>query len=92
MMSKSQQTEYSTEWTLAQLRQRVDALPLRWRGDFEPVCRWLVDWSQSQKRLVHVAQEAVDQLRLDITYLKFDLEATRRERDSLRIQLENDAV
>jgi hypothetical protein len=29
-------------------------------------------------------QEALSQLRLDMKYLVFDLEATRRERDALR--------
>ena len=34
-------------------------------------------------RLLRIAQEAVDQLQLDVKYLQFDLEATRRERDEL---------
>ena len=33
-------------------------------------------------------QEALGQLRLDMKYLVFDLEATRRERDLLKAQLE----
>ena len=41
-----------------------------------------------QGRLVKVAQDAVDQLQLDVKYLLFDVEATRRERDELRELLE----
>jgi hypothetical protein len=33
-----------------------------------------------------LVQEALSQLRLDMKYLVFDLEATRRERDALRNQ------
>ena len=40
-----------------------------------------------QNRLVKMAQEAVDELRLDVKYLLFDLRATRNERDSYRQQL-----
>jgi hypothetical protein len=33
-------------------------------------------------------QDALSQLRLDMKYLMFDLEATRRERDDFRRKLE----
>jgi len=35
-------------------------------------------------------QEALGQLRLDMKYLMFDLEATRRERDEYRAQLDGE--
>jgi hypothetical protein len=34
-----------------------------------------------RRRILSLVQEALDQLRLDVKYLMFDLEATRRERD-----------
>lgn len=34
--------------------------------------------------LIELAQEVMGQLRLDIKYIMFDLEATRQERDELR--------
>jgi hypothetical protein len=40
--------------------------------------------SRLQTRLVHIAQDAVDQLQLDVKYLLYDLETTRRERDELK--------
>jgi hypothetical protein len=43
--------------------------------------------AQLQNRLVKMAQEAVDELRLDVKYLLFDLRATRNERDGYRQQL-----
>lgn len=43
-----------------------------------------------QNQLVRLAQDAVDQLHLDIKYLLFDLDATRRERDELRQYLQNE--
>lgn len=34
-------------------------------------------------------QEAISQLRVDVKYLIFDLEATRRERDEYKLKWEN---
>lgn len=39
-------------------------------------------------RLLTLVQEALAQLRVDVKYLIFDLEATRRERDEYKEQLE----
>ena len=39
-----------------------------------------------RRRILTLVQEALSQLRLDIKYLMFDLEATRAERDALRQQ------
>ena len=37
-----------------------------------------------RRRILNLVQEALSQLRLDMKYLVFDLEATRRERDALK--------
>jgi len=37
-----------------------------------------------RKKVMQLIQEAMSQLRLDMKYLIFDLEATRRERDEAR--------
>lgn len=37
-----------------------------------------------RKRILELVQEALSQLRVDMKYLVFDLECTRRERDELR--------
>jgi hypothetical protein len=36
-----------------------------------------------KRRILKLVQDALSQLRLDMKYLMFDLEATRRERDKL---------
>ena len=41
-----------------------------------------------KSRILGLVQEALSQLRLDMKYLIFDLEATRRERDELQKRLE----
>lgn len=45
---------------------------------------------QRRRRILGLIQESLSQLRLDVKYLVFDLEATRQERDQLKAQLEND--
>jgi hypothetical protein len=37
-----------------------------------------------RKRVIKLVQEALSQLRVDMKYLIFDLECTRRERDEAR--------
>ena len=40
-----------------------------------------------RSKILNMVQEALSQLRLDMKYLMFDLEATRRERDDYAWQL-----
>ena len=40
--------------------------------------------SQRRRRILRLIQDALGQLRMDMRYLEFDLEATRRERDQMR--------
>lgn len=39
-------------------------------------------------KIINLVQEALSQLRLDMKYLIFDLEATRKERDDLQFRLD----
>jgi len=48
----------------------------------------VVDSTKRRRRILALVQDALSQLRLDMKYLLFDLEATRRERDDLRRQIE----
>ena len=84
-----------TEWRhdqvpqeLVDLRDHLDKLPLHMRDKLVPLCDRLGHFTRLQGRLVRIAQDAVDQLQLDIKYLVFDLEATRRERDLLIHQIQ----
>jgi len=72
-----------------ELRSHVDLLPGYLRDKLAPLCERLSDFVRLQGRLVRIAQDAVDQLQLDVKYLNFDLEATRRERDAYRKELES---
>ena len=46
----------------------------------------VVDSVKRRRRILNLVQEALSQLRLDVKYLMFDLEMTRRERDDLQAQ------
>jgi hypothetical protein len=50
----------------------------------------LVDSIRRRRRILSLVQDALSQLRLDIKYLMFDLEATRAERDALREQMNDE--
>jgi hypothetical protein len=77
-------------WELSELCQKAEMMPAIDRGRMLQLCRSLNRWSQRQQRLVAVAQEAINQLQLDVRYLRFDLEATRRERDAFRAQYDRE--
>lgn len=73
---------------LLELRNQVDQLPSRQRDKMLPLCDRVCHFIRLQTRLIKIAQDAVDQLQLDVKYLNFDLQATRQERDTFRQELE----
>lgn len=75
---------------LLELIAAVDALPIEHRVRLLPALRRVTDSSVRRRRILTLVQEALGQLRLDMKYLVFDLEATRRERDDFLAKL-NDA-
>ena len=73
---------------LAELQAVLQKLPAEtWRA-VEPLLSRVVDSTRRRRRILALVQEALSQLRLDLKYLMFDLEATRRERDEYRRQIE----
>ena len=68
---------------VADLAAAVAALPAEQRSRLEPLMFRVVDRTKRRRRILNLVQEALSQLRLDMKYLVFDLEATRRERDAL---------
>lgn len=66
----------------------VGELPVEIREKIDPVLSRVVDSSKRRRRILQLVQDALSQLRLDMKYLMFDLEATRRERDDYRRQVE----
>ena len=75
---------------IVQLGQLIGQLPISFRGQFEPVFGRVVESTRRRRRILTLVQEALSQLRLDMKYLVFDLEATRRERDALEQQSGDD--
>ena len=73
---------------LIELRDRIHALPANYRGEVEPIVLRVIESTKRRRRILNLVQDALSQLRLDMKYLVFDLEATRRERDQYRQQLE----
>jgi len=63
-------------------------LPAEHRQKIEPILSRVVESTRRRRRILHLVQDALSQLRLDMKYLVFDLEATRRERDDFRRQVE----
>ena len=73
---------------LAELIEAVERLPLPQRGELDEILSRVVDSTRRRRRILNLVQEALGQLRLDMKYLMFDLEATRREREEYRQKLE----
>jgi hypothetical protein len=72
---------------VADLANAVRALPAEYRENIEPFLGRVVESNRRRRRILLLVQDAMSQLRLDMKYLAFDLEATRRERDELRRKL-----
>ncbi|MFV2069043.1 MAG: transcriptional regulator [Pirellulales bacterium] len=75
---------------IRQLAAAIEGLPTKHRQSIEPLLERVVESSKRRRRILHLVQEAISQLRLDMKYLVFDLEATRRERDDYRHKLEGE--
>jgi hypothetical protein len=74
---------------LVELKERVEALPPKVRAELGPMVEEILEQARFRGRILSVARDALEQLRLDLEMARFDLDATRRERETLR-QLLND--
>ena len=73
---------------ISELAAAIELLPPEYQQVIEPALGRVVENTHRRRRILTTIQEAISQLRLDMKYLMFDLEATRRERDALREQSE----
>ena len=73
---------------LAELGQALANLPAEHRVQVEMVFGCVVESTKRRRRILTLVQDALSQLRLDMKYLMFDLEATRRERDEYKQKLD----
>lgn len=69
---------------LNELMSKVDDLPAEYRSQLKPSLDRVVEYTKRRRRILNLIQEALSQLRLDMKYLMFDLESTRRERDEYK--------
>jgi len=91
-MSKTPESSVSaSELIPADLQKLADALhvlPVEYSAQLAPLVDAVVESTKRRRRILTLVQDALGQLRLDMKYLMFDLEATRRERDEYRLKLE----
>ncbi|HEY4232937.1 MAG TPA: transcriptional regulator [Lacipirellulaceae bacterium] len=70
----------------------IQSLPLEHSGEVHAALDRVVESTKRRRRILSLVQDALSQLRLDMKYLMFDLEATRRERDDYRVKLEEQDI
>jgi len=90
-MSKMPETSAAQDQVpadLARLADAIHALPEAVAVQLIPLVDAVVESTKRRRRILTLVQDALSQLRLDMKYLMFDLEATRRERDEYRLKLE----
>jgi hypothetical protein len=68
---------------LVALKQRIQAQPPPIRAELEPLIDDVMEHAMFRNRVMLIAREALQQFRLDVAALRFDLEATRREQRSV---------
>jgi hypothetical protein len=73
---------------IVELSAALAQLPESQRRQIEPLFARVLESTKRRRRILGLVQDALSQLRLDMKYLMFDLEATRRERDEFRRKLE----
>ena len=76
---------------IADLGAALAELPPELRQRIDPLFALVAESSKRRRRILNLVQDALGQLRLDMKYMLFDLEATRRERDEFRRQIEEQA-
>jgi hypothetical protein len=73
---------------LLRLSEAIHNMPAPYAAQLAPLVDAVMESTKRRRRILTLVQDALSQLRLDMKYLMFDLEATRRERDEYRLKLE----
>jgi hypothetical protein len=68
----------------------IQQLPAEHREPLNAPLNRVIEYTRRRRRILNLIQDALSQLRLDMKYLMFDLEATRRERDGYKEALGGD--
>jgi hypothetical protein len=74
---------------LLALRGRIQEQPADVRAELEPLIEEVIEHTQFRGRVLAIARDGLERSRLELAALRFDLEVTRRERDSLRFTAPN---
>jgi hypothetical protein len=75
---------------LQRLAAQVRLLPDHQSRELHSALEQVIESTRRRRRILSLVQDALGQLRLDMKYLMFDLEATRRERDAYLARLQED--
>ncbi len=70
------------------LASAIQSLPEQYSRELLPALERVVESTKRRRRILSMVQDALSQLRLDMKYLMFDVEATRRERDEYQARLQ----
>ena len=73
---------------LVDLMKVIEQLPPAQRVSILPTFQRVVESTNRRRKILQLVQDSIGQLRLDMKYLVFDLEATRRERDAYQRQIQ----
>lgn len=87
-MTQQSQIEQELPHDIAELQALLQQLPEEHLERILPTMHRVLESSRRRRRILNLVQDALSQLRLDLKYLMFDLEATRRERDEYKRKLE----
>ena len=90
MTNAARITNAAIDETPAELNELAAALatvPSQYVVTVQQAFNRVVESTKRRRRILSLVQDALGQLRLDMKYLVFDLEATRRERDAYKQQL-----
>ena len=85
-MSKTKSDQLPID--LNELITKVGDLPQEYQAQLKPSLDRVIEYTRRRRRILNLIQEALSQLRLDMKYLMFDLESTRRERDEYKNSLD----
>ncbi len=76
--------EQDFQTKLAELMGEISTIPVTERAKLQQIAEETRARHERLRKTVSSLQESLDYLRLSIKYLMFDLEATRRENNSLK--------
>ncbi len=68
---------------LRELQERILAQPWEVRAELAPLVEEAMEHARFRDRVLTVARGALEQFKLDLELARFDLDATRREREAL---------